>query len=393
MRLVPLVMALSVQLGCAASVGNAGVYPMTDGAEGDGIPSAEDAAQADGATGLDTQVDALSADSGADSAKGDANTADLSKADSAKTDTAAPTSAMTVASCPDGQFTEVMSNPSGDISALVQGYNAASGLDFVAQALGVRYPLGQFIMTEGAKQPMGGGKTCMQTFWQASQAGNAAGALGQASTLVHECGHVFDLAKSAGGHTYYITDAVQFTCPGLSYQGANKGFARSLIKTDSFGAKWPACAKFGDQGCDGYAPIYLPGDPADAKFDSGDQGYDMLLEEVTQYVNSLATDYAFSNQSQWSVSAEDGILTLLWYMERYLHMARLDYPQVYAYLSGNPCWRKATLTIWGRAWLYLDKSKGNSKLNLKGAMLRGLVSDPELLDEIARLRQAEGCLP
>ncbi|MSQ85024.1 MAG: hypothetical protein EXR77_19475 [Myxococcales bacterium] len=298
----------------------------------------------------------------------------------------------TVASCPDGQFSETPANPSGDIKSLVAAFTPTAALTFIGQALGVRYPLGQFLLTEGAKTKMGGGKNCVDAFFQASQGSTAAGALSQASTLVHECGHLYDIGKSGAARMYFINEKIQFLCAGLSNQGTNKSFARSLIKADAYGAAWPACANFGMQGCDGYAPIYLNGNPSDTKFESGDQGYDMLLEEVTQYVNSLATDYAFASQSQFSTSAEDGILTFLWYMTRYLHLARLKYPSTYKYMSENECWRRATLTIWGRAWFYLEKTKGNAKLNLKGKMLRGLVDHVDLLDEIARLRQIEGCL-
>ncbi len=298
---------------------------------------------------------------------------------------------MTSASCLDGQYSESGVNPNADLSALTAGYSAANGSDFVDQALQLRYPTGQWIMDSGAKFDMGG-KNCVQTFWQASQAGSASDALMQASTLVHECGHLFDNNSSSfGSHTYIVRADLKFTCSGLSYQGTNAGFARSLIKQDAYGAAWPACANFGDQGCDGYAPIYLNGNPTDGQFDSGDQGFDMLLEENTQYVNSLIASLAFANQVPYSVSAEDGILTFLWYVERYLHMARTQYPAVYAYLSSNTCWRQAILTNWGRAWFYLNQTKGNNKLNLDGPHLRGLVATPELLNEIELLRQAEGC--
>jgi hypothetical protein len=103
-------------------------------------------------------------------------------------------------------------------------------------------------------------------------------------------------------------------------------------------------------------------------------------------------DYAFADQSSYSTSAEDGLLTFLWYMQRYLHMARLDYPSVYKLLSESPCWRRTTLQLWGRGWFYLQRSVSNPQLNLKGKFLRGLVQDPALLDEIARLRQLEGCV-
>lgn len=321
---------------------------------------------------------------------------DSSAADATKADTGQPPAgnAHTVASCPDGKFPEPSpANPKASLASATGGFAAAQAVAFIEAALALRYPVGKTLLAEGKKVAMGGGKNCVDAFFQASKAGSPSAALGQASTLVHECGHFYDMGQSGfSGRMYYLNEAVQFTCTGLSYQGSNKGFARSQIKGDGFDASWQPCASFGMSGCDGYAPIYLSGDPKDAKFDSGDQGYDMLLEEVAQYVNSLAVDYAFADQSPFSTSAEDGILTFLWYMTRYIHLARLQHPTVYKYLSENACWRQATLSIWGRAWLYLDKTKGNAKLNLKGTMLRQLVDHPDLLDEIGRLRQIEGCL-
>lgn len=342
-------------------------------------------------------VDSGAKDSGvADAAKNDVQN-DAAQKDQAANDlgpadtgsTSSP-SAMTWPTCIDGQYTEIAADPSADLTAALAKFSASNGVAFVTEALGIRYPLGKFIMQSGDASPGQGG--CIKLFWQADQGKTPADAILQASTLVHECGHMYDNGKSSfGDHDYFVSDGVEFKCKGLAYQGANKGFARSLIKGDEFNALWPACANFGDEGCDGYAPIYLDGDPNDGKFDSGDQGYDMVLEEVTQYVNSLATSYAVADQTEWNTSAEDGILTYMWYTERYLHMARLQYPAAYNYLIGNSCWRQATLTIWGRGWFYLNKSAGNTKLNLIGPQLRDLVKNPALIDEIVRLRKAEGC--
>ena len=117
----------------------------------------------------------------------------------------------------------------------------------------------------------------------------------------------------------------------------------------------------------------------------------MLFEEVVQYVNSLATGHAFQDQIQWSVSERDGILTFLWYLERYLKMAREQYPAAYAHLSQTACWREGILNVWGRAWLYLKATEGNGKLGISDAKIIGLVRTPELLDEIQRLREIQGC--
>src|SRR5690606_17662807 len=115
---------------------------------------------------------------------------------------------------------------------------------------------------------------------------------------------------------------------------------------------------------------YLDGNATDGTFESGDQGYNLLLEEAAQYVNSLATALAFEDQyERQRVSERDGILTFLWYIERYLAMARAEYPEAYALLSEDPCWRQATLTVWDRGWFYLAATAGNESLGLDDAAI------------------------
>lgn len=164
-----------------------------------------------------------------------------------------------------------------------------------------------------------------------------------------------------------------------------------LKNTDQYAALHPPCASFADQGCDSYAAIYLDGDPNDGAFDSGDQGYGMLHEETLQYVNSLATSYAFEDQFSYSTSARDEILTFLWYTMRYLRMARLEHPEAYTLLSESSCWRDLILQTCGRAWLYLEMTSGSSTLGINDDFLMTLVMEPELLSEIQRLRDIEGC--
>lgn len=408
------VVALACVPGCAPSYGGSpgGSYPVSaadvadpgvdggtaagaDASQGDGpqADSGADTGKADGGKSDGGKSDAGKFDAGTtDTAQADAGQADV-KTDAGTTDAGSAGVSLVSSTCVDGKYAEVLPSTGTSIKAELAGYDAGKAIEVIKAVLAKRYPTGLWLLDAGATKDMGGGKTCLDVFFHAQQASTSAGALGQASTLVHECGHMFDNSKgSFGATTFAITPELSFTCQGLKYKGTNAGFARSRIKSDEFGAAWPPCATaMGGKGCDGYAPVYLDGDPDDAKFDSGDQGYDMVLEETTQYVNSLATDMALIDQSPYTVTAEDGILTYLWYVERYLHMARLQYPDAYAYLAGNACWRQATLTLWGRAWLYLEQSQTNPKLNFNGPLLRKLVKTPALLDEIERLRIAEGC--
>ena len=194
--------------------------------------------------------------------------------------------------------------------------------------------------------------------------------------------------------TFIITEATKFQCTGgSSFPGTGfQTFARSLIRNDQFSTKHPPCAGGGGMGCDSYANVYLDGDPDNADFEGGDQGLDSVLEEVTQYVNSLATGYAFNDYyGMWSTSERDGILNFLWYLQRYIYLARTEYPNVHQTIKTDKCWRDAILTIWGRAWLYLEATKNISQLGIDDDKLEGLVKDPTLLNEIQILRDAAGC--
>lgn len=176
---------------------------------------------------------------------------------------------------------------------------------------------------------------------------------------------------------------MSFTCGrGDTTTRGGDTFARSRMNGDTFSALLPD---------DFYRDVYLDGDPDDATFDGGDQGFNSVLEEATQYVNSLATDWALRDQLSFSVSARDGILTFLWYIERYLYQARREFPNAYERLSGDTCWREAILTLWGRAWLYLDLTKEIDQLGIGDDVIEPLVLQPELLEEIDLLRERHGC--
>lgn len=297
------------------------------------------------------------------------------------------TSPLVDPTCTDGQYAEVLADPSVDLSAARAAFDSAAPEEFLIAALDLRYPVGSFIFQGGLDSRAMG--NCLTTFTSAQQRRSADGMLDAASTLTHECGHFFDLAGAGRGATYHITDTLTFTATGGSYAVLP---ARSLIKGDDWYDLRPACPARGSHGCDDYAQIYLDGTPG-GQFESGDQGLDMLMEETVQYINSLATDYAFEDHlgRGASISARDGILTFLWYTERYLHLLRTTTPSKYDQVLASEDWRDLILTAWGRAWLYLDASEGISSLGLDDADLMELVTDPDLLAEIQAVRDAQGC--
>ncbi|MBX3185954.1 MAG: hypothetical protein KF819_03020 [Labilithrix sp.] len=290
--------------------------------------------------------------------------------------------------CAQSAYTETLPT-NASLSGLT--FSSAQAQQYVVAALGLRFPIGKYILEGGLTSPISAQQgNCVDRFLQNRSSAQAV--LRQAPTLVHECGHFFDLGAASGSSSaFVIRDDLKFTCKsGDTTTRGGRTFARSRIKTDTFYAKRQACGGQAAQGCDFYADIYLDGNPDDASFQGGDQGYNSVLEEATQYVNSLATALTFQETYQGSkVSERDGILTFLWYIERYLKMARDKYADAYDAISNDACWRQATLSVWDRGWFYLDATKGMQNLGLDDAALEALVKDASLVAEIDALRKLE----
>ena len=290
--------------------------------------------------------------------------------------------------CIDGMYSETPPTPEVSIDDLISGY-AGDYQGFVAEALTRRYPLGGEVVRRGQGFTMLG--DCVERF--VGSPGSAEDVLRRIETIVHECGHFADLGTGGFSDAYYfINEDIEFTCTqGDTTSRGGRTFARSRINGDEYSAMRPPCGGPSSPGCDFYGDVYLDGDPDDGTFEGGDQGFNSVLEETTQYVNSLATGYAFNDQIRGSISNRDGILTFLWYVERYLRMARTSYPDAYSTLSADPCWRRGILTVWGRAFFYLALTEGMGQLGINDDVILGLVTDPTLLEEIQRLRDLEGC--
>jgi len=296
--------------------------------------------------------------------------------------------------CIDGMYGESLGDGTADISSLLAGYSSADFQTFVDGVLSMRYPIGAHIVRQARTHTEVGGD-CVDLFLSDRSTGEAV--IRGLSTVVHECGHFLDLGESGfSSAVYVITDALTLTCSGGDATGrGGMTFARSRIRGDSYQTLRPACPGGSPSpGCDSYADVYLDGNPDDATFDGGDQGFDSLLEETAQYVNSLATSHAFTREigaGGRRVSERDGILTFLWYLERYLRLARESYPAAHSFLLADSCWRTAILTLWGRAWLFLEATVGMAHLGIDDDAILGLVTDPTLLAEIELVRVAAGC--
>lgn len=294
--------------------------------------------------------------------------------------------------CVDGQYTEAALPVTANIGDLTSSYSSAGAEDFITDVLARRFPDGTVLVENGRMSTTIG--DCVDYFVSDRSSANAI--ISQMSTITHECGHFYDLEESTGRNNFYfIAGDITFTCSnGDTTDRFGNTFARSLIRDDEYSALRRPCVGDETNGCDYYAKIYLDGDPTDSNFDSGDQGFNFLMEEAVQYVNSIATGYAFEEELTSGgrrISERDGILTFLWYIERYLKLARTEHADAYAFILGDECWRELILTVWGRAWLYLGLTEDSSGLGINDDLLEGFVSDPDLLAEIERVREAQGC--
>lgn len=289
--------------------------------------------------------------------------------------------------CLDGMYSETLPNPSADISDLIRGYGSAGELEsFTLAVLERRYPWGAAVV-RGCRQDANVDR-CI-TSWINGQPSSAEDVVGSLSTIVHEAGHLYDL--SMGGFGFYeIQQGISLSCPdGDAISRGGRTLPRSAIYSDAFSAAIPPCQNQSGRDCDTYAYIYL-----DSRRGFGaEQGFASIIEEAVQYVNSIATGWAYADQLGRGVviSERDGILAFLWYIERYLHLTRTTEPDVYEFIASNQCWREAILNVWGRAWLFLEASERSQNLGIQDDDFEAQVRNPELLEEIDRIRMRNGC--
>ncbi len=285
------------------------------------------------------------------------------------------------------------------IQDLVNSYSKSNYMSFIYGVLGRRYPTGKSIIEQG-----GGQQAVDKWLWSKETAQSVLNNLGMA---VHEIGHGID--KQSPQNWYFITldknnSAFSFTTPGMhgkktTSQSPMYSMERSLLLADDQNYKRPPASsskiftskEFGEGpfGCDkSYAETYLSGDPNNSSFESGDQGYNSLIEEYVQYVNSLAMAYYFKDYNRAS-SDRHALYTWLWWNERYLRKIRNEHPDQYQYLLNNKVWLELILTLWGRAWLYLSTNIEGMQPDSK--YLHQLVQEEVVLSEIQRIRDACNC--
>ena len=190
--------------------------------------------------------------------------------------------------CQDKSYTENTVFPNADISSFVDNYTPGNAIQFRSDVLSARYPMGEYIT-----QTSHDNGACDDYWNNPGLTGNATAAeeIKALSTVVHECGHGLDswLTDWTSGGYFINPDITLHTEDGYAHiENDHPSFANYLLQSDEYGTdSWKECEPDVWEGCDFYADTYLANDFM------GNQGFETITEEVTQYINSLALGYAF----------------------------------------------------------------------------------------------------
>lgn len=257
-------------------------------------------------------------------------------------------------------YTEDDCPPLEDLSALAAAH-VPGGTRATAEALArARYPIGlPFLQAQ---------TDAMLAAWYTKAPDSLEGVASRFDVAVHEGSHVWVSKRfDPATETYPVRTDLSIVTKRLH------NFDRSAI-----------ALRHVDAATDPYAKIYLSGA-------SGAQGFNTLLDEYNAYTHTLAARLCTRDlmASGTRVSARDGILTMMYYVETYLAIAREEHPADYAAILADSGHRRLILTVWDRAELWLRRSAEFHALGIDDARIKTWVYDPTRLAELTRVRDAE----
>ncbi len=264
------------------------------------------------------------------------------------------------AATPDAQspatYTEALCDDAADLSDLAAAYeNTPAGLRAATRGIAERrYPIGvAFIDVQTDDQLMRWFRA-RNTF---------ADVMSGFEVAVHEGAHIWDITMIRSDWPYRLRDDLVIRPRRLT------NFNRSEILT-----------LHADPDADSYDEVYLRGQ-------SGAQGFNTLLDEYVAYTHSLASRYCTRDSlgRGLRISARDGILTLMYYVELYLKIARTEHPDDYAEIIGDPAHVELIRTVWQRAEFWLERTASLPQLGLRDAQIREWTYAPENVMEIEML--------
>ncbi len=259
--------------------------------------------------------------------------------------------------CTPEAYNEAVVNADAPMADLIAGYDQNNYQAFVIESLKRRAPFGAWIVEEVKRTQ---DFDCVKQYAEQYASLGALEMLDHATTVVHECAHALNMATWNGDtHDYFVRFDEVYRVPIFN------GPERRVIKNYML---WE----------DNYSEVYLDL--------SGEQQFDMILEEVNGYINGLIVGVAFVDLAYEGkkISIRDGTATLLLYMAIYLHHTRLNDNAFYMGIVNEPALRLAILTLWDRGKLALKLAAPYPEIGIEDVKILGELD--KFADEITRVR-------
>jgi len=259
----------------------------------------------------------------------------------------------------DGSYREEPScQELSDVSEIERSYRSAgrrASLNALAKA---RYPAGLPFLEAQTDAELGA--------WFTGAEDSFSGAASRFDAAVHEGSHIWGFRRfSPSTQSYPLSADSTVRAKRLH------NFPRSEILDVHV-----------DPTADTYAKTYLEGA-------SGEQGFNSLLDEYNAYAHSLAARFCTRDlvAANARVTARDGILTFMYYVELYLHLARSRHAADYRAILADDGHREVITRVWDRAELWLRRSASDPRLGVADETIGKWVYAPERLAEITRVRE------
>ncbi len=256
-------------------------------------------------------------------------------------------------------------DPAASLTDLEAAFTGFNWKDTLLEVTDRRYPSGHELLWVMQNDPQMGNFVQTNSF---------AALMDSLMTVAHEETHGYDYEYAIWGSSfaYFVNADWQ---PQVPY---HEGFPRGEI-----------LGMLDDQSCEMYADTYLTGV-------QGTYDYMELLDELNCYITGLAALALVGEYEPWGISARDGALALMYFLELYLEKARFEYPTFYSAAAADDHMVDLVLIQWLRLHFFLDISYAFPNLGINDHAIENHVHDLEHQTEIelfvGRELQASPCL-
>ncbi len=179
------------------------------------------------------------------------------------------------------------------------------------------------------------------------------------SSAVHETVHLLSHAESQGDYSWYLVGGERITVP-WSKSPPRSNVVRDLRKDER----------------DSYVDTYLTGA-------SGEQGLELLLDELNAYTHGLITEIALAPRHEGEnrrTAARDGVAHFQLYLVIYLAQLRADHPKRHAKLAETL--GPVTAALWKQSEKALRASLPYDSLGIDDRWYLHRAWKPAMLEEL-----------